>query len=257
MDKKKYVVSIVIPVWNNWALSRECLQSLNKHTLGVSFQVILMDNGSTDATPAEAPLLGQSLFGEHFTYLRLPENMGFAKACNQGAWASHSKYVFFLNNDTTLTPNWLPPLLEAIKKDSRLAGVGPLLLFPEDSLRAGCVQHLGMAVSHGPEFRHLYELFPASHPAVRKRRKLNVITAAALLMPLPLFRAQDGFFEGFVNGMEDVDLCCRISRRGGYFSVIPESIVHHHTNQTAGRFAKESENQRLLLTRCRGVEENF
>ena len=57
--------------------------------------------------------------------------------------------------------------------------------------------------------------------------------------------------------MEDVDLCCRISRRGGYFSVIPESIVHHHTNQTAGRFAKESENQRLLLTRCRGVEENF
>jgi len=257
MNKNKYIVSIVIPVFDNWELSRECLQSLHAHTHDVSFQVVMVDNGSTDATPDEAPLLGCALFGKHFIYLRQSENLGFAKACNLGAWASNSKYVFFLNNDTTVTADWLEPLLEAMRKDSRLAGVGPLLLFPDGNLRAQRVQHLGMAVLHGPEFRHLYELFPALHPVVKKQRKLCSITAAAFLVPSMLFKAMDGFFEGFVNGYEDTDFCCRISRGRGYFSVIPESVVYHHTNRTAGRFEHESDNRRLFLSRCRNMEEDF
>ena len=90
-----------------------------------------------------------------------------------------------------------------------------------------------------------------------RRRKLKVITAAALLMPARLFQAENGFFEGFRNGMEDVDLCCRIAARGGHFSVIPESVVHHHTHGTEGRFAHESENLQLLRTRCRRPVEDL
>jgi len=258
MDTQHADISIIIPVWNNWEMTKACLHSLHQHTHGVTYHVILVDNASTDDTSREAPALGTSLFGESFTYLSLPENLGFAKACNQGAWASKSKYLFFLNNDTTVTPGWLPPLVSAMHEDKRLAGVGPLLLFPEDgSVRAGRVQHLGITISHGPEFRHLYELFPPSHPAVQKRRKLNVITAAALLIPAALFKAENGFHEGFVNGMEDVDLCCRVARRGGYFSVIPDSVIHHHTGCTAGRFDREADNLRLLLQRCRDMHEDI
>jgi hypothetical protein len=258
MAPSRFPLSIVIPVWNGWELTEPCLRSLAEHTPGDGFQVVLADNGSTDETPAAGPALGRALFGERFVHRRLPENLGFAKACNAGAEASSAAHLFFLNNDTEVTANWLPPLMDGLRADRRLAGVGPLLLFPDDnSVRAGRVQHLGIAVADGMEFRHLYEYFPQTHPAVARRRDFSVVTAAALLMPAPLFHAHGGFFEGFVNGMEDVDLCCRIAARGGHFSVVPQSVVFHHTHGTEGRFDHESENLRLLRGRCRDAREDF
>jgi hypothetical protein len=258
MARFRFTLSIVIPVWNGWELTEACLRSLADHTPGDDFQVVLADNGSTDPTPTAAPVLGRTLFGDRFVHHRLPENLGFAKACNAGAKASSAAHLFFLNNDTQVTPNWLPPLMEGLRADRRLAGVGPLLLFPEDdSVRAGRVQHLGIAVADNMEFRHLYEYFPPNHPAVLRRRTFSVITAAALLMPAPLFHAHDGFHEGFVNGMEDVDLCCSIARKGGRFSVVPQSVIHHHTHGTDGRFDFESDNLRLLRARCRDAHEDF
>jgi len=258
MAASRFTLSVVIPVFNGWELTEPCLRSLAAHTPGDDFQVVLADNGSTDRTPQDAPDLGRTLFGERFVHHRLPGNLGFAKGCNAGAKASSASHLFFLNNDTTVTPGWLPPLMDGLRADRSLAGVGPLLLFPDDgSVRAGRVQHLGIAVADGAEFRHLYEYFPSSHPAVARQRRFSVITAAALLMPAPLFRAQGGFHEGFVNGMEDVDLCCRIARKGGTFSVVPQSVVHHHTHGTEGRFDHESANLRLLRARCRDAREDF
>nr|WP_321513591.1 glycosyltransferase [uncultured Pseudodesulfovibrio sp.] len=255
MGKTHHRVSIIIPAWNNWELSCKCLQSLHEHTHGISFEVILVDNGSTDKTPHDGPLLGQALFGDSFTYAQLPDNMGFAKACNHGASESRGKLLLFLNNDTTVTSGWLPPLVEALKGQPRLGGVGPLLVFPDETFRAQSVQHLGIAVHYGPNFQHLYEMFPASHPVVQRQRKLSAITAAAFLIPATLYAAHGGFHEGYVNGMEDMDLCSRIAGQGGYFTVVPESVVQHHTNCTPGRFDMETENQCLLEQRCRSVEE--
>ncbi|WP_207263989.1 glycosyltransferase family 2 protein [Desulfovibrio sp. Huiquan2017] len=258
MAENRFRLSIVIPAFNGWNLTEACLRSLAAHTGGDDFQVVLADNGSGDETPQTAPTLGRALFGDRFIHLRLPENLGFAKGCNAGARASSAANLFFLNNDTTVTSGWLPPLMDGLKADRRLAGVGPLLLFPDDdTVRAGRVQHLGIAVTDDTNFRHLHEYFPQTHPAVARQRRFSVITAAALLMPAPLFHAEGGFFEGFVNGMEDVDLCCRIAQRGGHFSVIPQSVVHHHTHGTEGRFDHESANLRLLRTRCRDAREDF
>lgn len=257
-EKNDALVSVVIPAWNNWDLTKACLESLAANTSEVSIQVVLADNGSTDATPRDCPALGRRLFGDAFVHVRLPENRGFAVACNQGAQAASGNYLFFLNNDALLTPGWLPPLLDAMRGDPRLAGVGPLLTFPEgDGSRSGRVQHAGIVASAGPEFRHLYELFPPEHPAVATRRRLQVITAAAMLVSSGLFRAHGGFFEGFVNGMEDVDFCRRAAKKGGYFSVIPESRVIHLTNRTAGRFKHERENLRLLLSKRVAFEEDL
>lgn len=257
MDQTAPHVSIIIPAWNNWDLTLACLKSLHEHTHTIPYQVILVDNGSTDTTSSLGPQIGKELFADNFEYLSLPDNMGFAKACNHGAMTSKAKYLFFLNNDTTVTPGWLPPLVDAMKGNPRLAGVGPLLLFPDNTLRSKRVQHLGIATFHGPEFTHLYEMFPASHRVVHKRRKLSIITAAALFMPRAVFKAHDGFFEGFVNGMEDVDLCNRISSQGGHFSIVPESIIHHHTSCTPGRFNKENDNLVLLRQRCKHIDETF
>ena len=103
-------VSVIIPVFNNWELTRQCLSSLAENS-PADLEVIVVDNGSTDETATGLEPLGQTLFEKHFRRIRFEENRNFAPACNAGAQAAHSEFLFFLNNDTIIRPGWLPPLL--------------------------------------------------------------------------------------------------------------------------------------------------
>lgn len=241
---------IVIPVWNLWEnMTLPCLQALAKHTDMESVRVYLVDNASTDATVQSAGQTGISLFGkDRFVYLRNSENLGFAAACNQGARQAEKDgcgCVLFLNNDTVVTPGWLPPLIKALE-NPRVGMAGPLLLYPD-----GSVQHCGVVLTPFFNVRHIYENFPANHPVVRKKRKFRVITGAALLCRTEQFLAVGGFFEGYKNGMEDIDLCYTYAEQGFMQQVVPESVVYHHTSQTPGRLDKEAgqHNARLLFRR--------
>ncbi|MGL1862294.1 MAG: hypothetical protein OCC46_07210 [Pseudodesulfovibrio sp.] len=94
----------------------------------------------------------------------------------------------------------------------------------------------------------------ADLPALQRQRKLSAITAAALLITPTLFKAHEGFYEGHINGKEDMDLSSRRAGQGGCLSVIPDSVIHHHTICTPGRFDKENENFRIIFLRCRNVK---
>lgn len=98
--------SIIIPVLNKWELTKACLESLRAHTSAADgeIEVILIDNASKDATPLEAPALGQAFFGAGFVYLPQSVNRNFSASCNIGARAATGDLLFFLNNDTMLTP---------------------------------------------------------------------------------------------------------------------------------------------------------
>jgi GT2 family glycosyltransferase len=238
------VFSVIIPVYDKWELTEQCLRSLARHTPAVAYEVIVVDNGSADATAATLPELGESLFGPMFRRIRFEENRNFGPACNAGALAAAAPLVFFLNNDTILTEGWAPPLLNALKNDPRLGGVGPLLLYANNT-----VQHLGITFTlSGVE--HLYRNFPSDHPVVSRTRRYQAITAAALLMPTALFREQGGFFEEYRNGFEDVDLCLRIHKIGKIFTCVPSSVVYHLESQSSGRKAEEGANGKLLFRRC-------
>ena len=100
-------LSVIIPVWNCWELTRNCLTSLREFTPGNFMQVLVVDNGSSDETPSHLPALGKQLFGQNFVHLRNEQNLGFAKACNQGAALAQAEMLFFLNNDTLLLKDWL------------------------------------------------------------------------------------------------------------------------------------------------------
>lgn len=240
-------VSIIIPAWNLWNMTKACVESLAAHTPGDHVQVVVVDNGSTDATAtALAPLL-RELFGPRGVALRLEQNQGFAKGCNAGAAASSNDLLFFLNNDTLATENWLPPLLAAL--DSPFVGmVGPLLLLPG----GGRVQHCGIAFAPTLEVSHIYDLFPGDHAHVRKSRVLQALTGAALLLPRSLFQECGGFHEGYVNGFEDMDLCCTVRRKGLRLVSAPQSVLYHLTSQTPGRFDHDTPNTRLLNERQPG-----
>ncbi len=243
-------ISIIIPVWNLWETTLQCLESIKANTdeqLLQHIEVLVVNNGSSDeTTTALSPTLAR-LFGKQGQEITLSENLGFAKACNIGAKMATAPLLFFLNNDTICTKNYLPPLIEALKQNPRLGIVGPLLLYPNNT-----VQHAGVCFSPFLEVMHAYHYLPTAYVVKQKQRFWQAVTAAAMLMPATLFAECNGFYEGYINGFEDLDLCCQIREKGYLLSVVHKSIIYHHTSQTPGRFAHDSENADLLRKRFAG-----
>jgi len=134
-SKPTFACSIIIPVWNQVELTRQCLHALAAATGGIEYEVIIVDNGSTDETPALLASLGGDV-----QIIRNDENLGFAKACNQGARAARGRYLVFLNNDTIPQEGWLQALVKEAQAYPNVAVVGSKLLYPD-----GTVQHAGVA----------------------------------------------------------------------------------------------------------------
>ncbi len=239
-------ISCIIPAWNLWDTTRACLLSLAEHSQGEDMEVVVVDNGSTDATREALAPLGEQLFGSRFMALRLPENQGFARGCNAGARAAHGEALFFVNNDITFTPGWLPPLREALTLP-HVRAVGPLLLYPD-----GTCQHCGVGFSPLYTLCHLYEGFPGDHPALQRVHPLQALTGAALLLPRAAFQEAGGFHEGYRNGYEDLDLCLSLHSRGAKLRLAGQSLLHHHTSRTPGRFDRDRENAALFSSRWGG-----
>jgi GT2 family glycosyltransferase len=221
-------VSIVIPVWNKVEYTHACLVRLQAVTPAGTYEVVLVDNGSTDATPD----LLAALSGD-VKVVRNEQNLGFARACNQGAAVAGGRYLLFLNNDTEPHPGWLEPLVEVLDEEPDVGVVGSKLLFPN-----GLVQHAGVWVitdedrheMHG--YHRLYLAVP-DDPAVEARADLQVVTGAALAIRRELF--------------EDVDLCLKVRKAGHRVVYEPRSTLTHHESVSGPeRFARASDNVRRL-----------
>ncbi len=235
-----YACSIIIPVWNRVELTAQCLQALASATRDVTFEVILVDNGSTDGTKEFlAELKGD------VQIIRNEQNLGFAKACNQGARAARGKYLVFLNNDTIPQAHWLTPLVREVEEHAEVGIVGSKLLYAD-----GTVQHAGVVFMRARVSPyHAYRGAAADLPAVNQRREFQAVTAACMLIRRELFDAAQGFDEAFVNGFEDVDLCLKVRDKGYHVIYQPRSVLYHLESQTPGRNARDEDNSRLLQAR--------
>ncbi len=238
------IVSVIIPAWNLWGSTFACLQSLAKYNDG-RMEVVVVDNGSTDDTYLHLQHIGREFFGNRFIRVRHEENLGFAIASNAGAVASHGDILFFLNNDTTVTENWLTPLVDTLAQPN-IAAVGPLLLYPD-----GTCQHCGIGFTPLMKPCHLYANFPGNHPAVHSQHSLQAITGAALMVGRQDFFRAGTFHVGYRNGFEDMDLCCSLRQQGGKLAIAPKSVIIHAESKTPGRHKDESHNAQLF-TECWG-----
>ncbi|MFO0698012.1 MAG: glycosyltransferase [Nitrospira sp.] len=239
-NKHEYLCSVIIPVWNRCELTRQCIEALAKTTSGISWELIVVDNHSTDDTAAFLSTVGGDI-----QILTNEENLGFAKACNQGARAARGKYLVFLNNDTIPQEGWLKALVTEAEGDASVGVVGGKLLYPD-----GTIQHAGV-VRDCQRFLpyHIYKSFAGDHPAVNQRREFQIVTAACLLIGRSIFEAVEGFDEGYVNGFEDADLCLKIRERGLRVVYQPRSVVIHLESRTPGRKSHEDANAARFLDR--------
>ncbi|GEM_PF-3406857 len=236
-------VSIIIPVFNKVELTEKCLQALFTHTPSdIPWEVIVVDNASSDRTPEFLKEATQKY--PRLRYLRNTVNLGFAKACNQGAEVSSGEYLLFLNNDTEVQENWLQPMVKLLDNDFRVGAVGGKLLFPD-----GSIQHAGVIIldhrkSSDPLYAtHVYQKQSASLEVTNERRYYQAVTAACLLIRRKAFEEVEGFDEEYWNGYEDVDLCFKLQSKGWLIVYEPQSVVIHHEAQSGPeRFRKVREN---------------
>ncbi|MDD2501826.1 MAG: glycosyltransferase [Geobacter sp.] len=241
-------LSIIIPVHNQSGYTRSCLASLALYPPTVPFEVIVVDDGSSDDT-------AQVIAG---FYDRLPVRLvtnppphRFARACNRGAAEAHGSLLLLLNNDTELLPGWFVPLYRIINTWHDVGIVVPRLIFPD-----GTVQHCGKVwvdVS-APDAQpyHLYYRFPANHPAVMKSREFQTVTGACMLVRRDEFLSLGGFDEAYLNGWEDDDLCAAYRDHGKRIYYCAESCIIHHQNKTLNERLQELE--RRLPDRQRILE---
>lgn len=118
------VASVVIPVKDNVVFTAMCLESLLAESGAPTFEVIVVDNGSTDSTAAHLDAITR--LDGRLRVVRCPENLGFAKACNLGIAESRGGIVVLLNNDTIVTPGWLAGLSTHLMADAGVGLVGPV-----------------------------------------------------------------------------------------------------------------------------------
>lgn len=234
-------ISVIIPVFDKWELTKQCLASLAQHS-NDDIEVIVVDNGSTDDTCYNLDNLGARLFPGRFKKIRFDQNINFGPACNRAAEVAAGEFLFLLNNDTIIHDECAYLLRNEFFLINNLAAVGPLLKYKNDT-----VQHYGIAIFPDDGIDHIYKRLPISHRIFQSKKFFKIITAAACMIPKQIYYAFNGFNENFENGFEDVDLCLRLSQNGNYLlCCIPNAIITHLEEQSSGRKDKDKKNYEYL-----------
>lgn len=232
--------SIIIPTFNNFKLNVKCISSIIKNTPFINYEIIIVDNGSSDRTLSWAEKLQKN---GTVRLVSNPENKGYSHACNQGAIIANGNYLIFLNNDTQVLSGWIQGLHDCMLTESNIGIVGGKLLYP-----CNTIQHAGIVFDSQRVF-HIYRHFHKMHPAVNKKREFQAITGACFFVRRDVFIALGMFDEGFKNGFEDLDFCFRIRKNGLKVFYTPECCVMHHESKTPGRHLNHNQNAALFVHR--------
>lgn len=221
-------VSIVVLAYNEADFTRQCLASVRRHTR-VPYELIVIDNASTDGTAEYLVTLEDTLV------LTNPENLGYAKGCNQGIAAARAQDVVLLNNDTIVTEGWLERLLAHAMLDPSVGMVGPVSnyttawqMLPEvPYLRyEGGTQHCDLAAMHHFA-RSRARLIPGQSRPVDQLAGFCMLIRRAVLDKIG--GLDDRFRIGF---FEDSDYAFRARIAGFELRCAEDVFVHHFGSRT-------------------------
>ena len=240
---------MVIPLFNCLSLTQAMFASLQA-TLpaGLEYEVIFVDDGSTDGTRDWLAGLTASTGAPAIQVLLNERNLGYAVGNNRGAATARGDFLALLNNDLVLQPGWLEPMLAAYRVLGARAGIIGNI---QRDARTGEIDHTGIVINQNGKPVHDHEVPKSFLGNPVRVRRVPAVTGACLLVSRDLWRELGGFDEGYVNGAEDVDLCFRARARGRINAVALTSTVLHHISSSAGRKLRDEENSYRLVRRWR------
>ncbi|MFS0787267.1 glycosyltransferase [Shouchella sp. 1P09AA] len=211
--------SIVILTYNQWELTKMCLESLFTHTNPEEMEVIIIDNGSTDETVAHLTKETRIIFVAN------ESNQGFAKACNQGAELATGNEILFLNNDTIVTNEWLTRMRKTLDSDQKIGLVGPMSNYVSGEQLIQDPYHSLEEIEAYAEKRH-----KGFH---EKKAYVMRLVGFCLLVRKKVLEDIGGFDERFeIGSFEDDDFCLRAVQSGYRLAIALDVHIHHHGHAT-------------------------
>jgi GT2 family glycosyltransferase len=240
------LVSIVIPTKDSPDLLRTCLDSILSCSTYPKFEIVLVDNNSTD--PRTLQLYQELQPRPEVRVVEDPAYFNFARLINTGAAAATGEYLILLNNDTeVLTPDWIEQLL-MYAQFPEVGAVGAKLLYPDGFLQHGGVVGSGKDIAHHAGIgQHDDDSFYFDY--VQTPHETLAVTGAAMMVSAALFESVDGLDERYVpNAYGDVDLCLRFRSRGLANVYTPYAVLTHFESVTRRRNIELSEREYMRST---------
>ncbi|MBP1719783.1 MAG: glycosyl transferase, partial [Deltaproteobacteria bacterium] len=217
--------SIVIPVFNKIEYTRKCLEAVRRNTPSDLYELIIVDNASNDGTGRFL-----SAYKERVRIISNPVNVGFTKACNQGAREASGEFILFLNNDTEPQAGWLEALLEIMDEHPEAGVVGSKLIYPD-----GRLQEAGGIIFRDGTGWNFGRLDSPGRPPYNYLREVDYVSGASLLIRTSLFQKLGLFDEQYSPGYyEDTDICFGARAMGYKVFYSPFSRVIHHEGISSG-----------------------
>jgi GT2 family glycosyltransferase/glycosyltransferase involved in cell wall biosynthesis/SAM-dependent methyltransferase len=233
-------VSILIVNWNAAAMTQACVRHVWANTTGVTYEILIADNGSAPHEVEKLHALADLMPG--LLVFPLAANRFFGEANNILAEHASGRLLCLLNNDVFVSPGWLQGLRAALDANPRAGAVGPVFLFPDDS-----IQEAGAAVDAlGFPNRHARGQ-PLDAIAALRPRKVDYVSAATLLLTRELFLQAGGFDLAYEPAYyEDADLCFKIAALDHEVWLCPDVTVTHLEGFSTGEAAMPGARKKVL-----------
>jgi len=228
-------MSIVLVCWNNKSYLDPCLASLYESRLRSTFDVVVVDNGSTDGS--------QQMLAEKYPQVKLIQNegnVGLGKASNQGIEATRGRYVLLLNNDTLVNRDSLDVLVNFLEAHPEAGAVAGKLLNPDGSFQSG---YAGFS-SLTEEFliaTHLGELLWSGYPShgdSNETKAVGWLSSACLLARRSALDQIGLLDEGYFIYGDEADLQYRLNKAGWKVYFLPTSTIIHFGGRSMDRWKR-------------------
>lgn len=231
-------LAVIVVNWNTRALLAECLQSVYDTVHDLGFEVLVVDNASSDGSA--------EMVRERFGSVRLienDENLGFARANNQAMAQSQAEYLLLLNSDAVLLPGALDYLVAFMRENPDVGAVGPRLLNADGSTQPSCHPML----TPWREFWRLSFLdrvvplaaYPFSLQDGVFPKSVDVLKGACMLLRRAALQEVGLFDEGYFMYTEEMDLCLRLTQAGWPLYWAPAARVIHYGGQSTAQIPEE------------------
>ena len=224
------MVSIIIPNYNGGDLLYNCINSIYKNISIKDFEIIVVDNGSTDNSINRV----KSNF-QNVEIISSNSNLGYSGGCNLGATYASGKYLLFLNNDTEHSNEWIEKLVHFLDSNSKIAAVQPKILnihnkklFDYAGGAGGFIDKFCFPFVQGRIFHTLEE----DHNQYNNPSRIFWASGAAFMIRSNIFKTLEGFDKVYFAYMEEIDLCWRAQAMGYKIYSVPDSFVYHYGKQT-------------------------
>jgi GT2 family glycosyltransferase len=250
LSEERPRLSVVIVNWNTSELLQECLRSLFQYPAQNSFEVIVVDNGSTDDSA--------SMLRASFPDVRLicnATNRGFAAANNQGIAASRGELVLLLNSDTQVLQGALDRLIGAATEFPQAGVIGCRLLNPDGTLQHSVLQFLtlpkAILASLGIKKISLGRYSYTAHGLIADWsydavRQVDYVKGACMLIRRSTLEQVGLLDESFFMYAEEADYCYRVRNAGWAVLFYPDAEVTHWGGQSAQQVAPETAARRAV-----------